>query len=237
MNEPIMAIDPGHMLPRDLVVHRSIGQLATALALAQGEMKPAAKGSVNPHFAKPYASLTDITEAIRGPLTKHGLSYVQLVGANGDTVSVTTRLMHKSGEWIEGTLHMVAQQRTPQGLGGALTYARRYGLSAMVGICADDDDDGNVASKPAPTRPAAPAPAPAPAPAAAKPAPAKPLTDAQRYNVAAATIKTKLGAVAGEKMLESIAGKFTQPGALKVSDTDRPAYLAAIEAAAKGDAP
>lgn len=123
----------------------SLAALAGALAKAQGEMEGAAKGSLNPHFKNRYADLASIWDACRGPLSKHGLSVLQPVSADGAKVTVTTILAHSSGEWLEESLTMTAQQNTPQGVGSAITYGRRYGLASMVGI-APEDDDGNAAS-------------------------------------------------------------------------------------------
>ena len=122
-----------------------INELAAALAKAQGAMEAAAKGNINPHFKSRYADLASVWEACREPLSKNGLAILQPVCADGASVTVTTILAHSSGQWISEALTMTAQQNTPQGVGSAITYGRRYGLSSMVGI-APDDDDGNAAS-------------------------------------------------------------------------------------------
>jgi hypothetical protein len=123
----------------------TLGAIAAALAKAQGEMEAAAKANINPHFKSKYADLASVWDACRGPLSKNGLAVLQPVTADGPKVTITTILAHSSGEWISESLTMTAQQNTPQGVGSAITYGRRYGLSAMVGI-APDDDDGNAAS-------------------------------------------------------------------------------------------
>jgi hypothetical protein len=125
----------------------SIAQLAKALASAQGEMEHASKDSTNPHFKSKYADLASIREACK-PLSKVGIAILQPVRATGTAVTVTTMLVHSSGEWIAEDLTMTAGQNTPQAIGSAITYGRRYGLAAMVGI-APEDDDGQAASKPA----------------------------------------------------------------------------------------
>lgn len=142
----------------------SIAALAAALAKAQGEMEGAAKGNVNPHFKSKYADLASIWDACREPLSKHGLSILQPVRADGPQVTVTTILAHSSGEWIEESLTMTAQKNDPQGVGSAITYGRRYGLASMVGI-APEDDDGNAASN----RPSLPMEQAQPAPPKQKP--------------------------------------------------------------------
>lgn len=118
----------------------SIGQLAAALAAAQAEIKAAAKDSENPHFKAAYADLASVWEACRGPLSKNGLAVIQLPSADGSKVTVQTVLAHKSGEWISGELVLTAAQNTPQGVGSAITYGRRYGLAAIAGVAPDDDD-------------------------------------------------------------------------------------------------
>lgn len=124
----------------------NIGALAKALRQAQAQMGTAVKDSTNPHFKSKYADLASCLEACRKPLTDNGLSVIQPVSADGASVTVTTRLLHESGEFIEDGLTITAVQNTPQGIGSAITYGRRYGLCAMIGLAADDDD-GNAASQ------------------------------------------------------------------------------------------
>ena len=123
----------------------TIGKLAEALAKAQGAMDNPARSAENPFFKSKYAPLSAITDAIRKPLSQNGLSYVQTVSMQSDIVMLTTRLMHMSGEWIESAMPLPHVGK-PQELGSVMTYFRRYQLSAIVGITADDDDDGNEAS-------------------------------------------------------------------------------------------
>jgi len=124
----------------------SIAQLAEALSKAQAEMECAKKDADNPFFKSKYADLSSVWAACRGPLTKNGLSVVQMPSAEGNHIIVHTLLMHSSGEWIASELAMTPTKSDPQGAGSAITYARRYALSAAVGI-APDDDDGNAASQ------------------------------------------------------------------------------------------
>ncbi|MEI6736929.1 MAG: ERF family protein [Pseudomonadota bacterium] len=132
----------------------SIAGLAAALAAAQGVMKGALKDSANPFFKSRYADLASVVEAIRAAFSANGLSYIQTVEpSDKDEVRVETTLLHSSGEWIScGVLSLPVSKIDAQGYGSALTYARRYSLSAAVGV-APEDDDGNAASlaKPKPT--------------------------------------------------------------------------------------
>ena len=125
----------------------SVAGLAAALAKAQGQMKGAVKDSANPFFKSKYADLASVVEAIRAAFSANGLSYIQTVEpSEKDEVRVETTLLHSSGEWIScGVLSLPVSKVDAQGYGSALTYARRYSLSAAVGV-APEDDDGNAAS-------------------------------------------------------------------------------------------
>lgn len=123
-----------------------VKELMTALCKAQGAMAAAKKDSTNPHFKSSYADLASVWEACRAPLTDNGLSIIQVVTDDGGRLS--TRLCHSSGEWVQGFVPVKPMKQDMQAFGSALTYARRYGLMAMVGIAPDDDDDGNAASAP-----------------------------------------------------------------------------------------
>src|SRR5574340_169669 len=119
----------------------SIGKLAEALAKAQSVMKFAKKDSTNPYLKSKYADLAAVVEAIKAPLSDNGLSYVQSTDiADDGAVIIETTLMHSSGEWISSRLRMKPIKDDPQSVGSAVTYGRRYGLQALVGIPADDDD-------------------------------------------------------------------------------------------------
>jgi ERF superfamily len=139
-----------------VVTSQEIGKLATALAHAQAEMSGATKDARNPHFGSTYADLASVVEACK-PLAAHGIAILQPTKADGARVTVTTMLTHESGEWIAEDLVMTAKDPSPQAVGSAITYGRRYGLMAMVGL-APEDDDGNAA-QPAPGKAAAPKPA------------------------------------------------------------------------------
>lgn len=138
----------------------SIAAIAAALAKAQGEMTHAVKDSVNPHFKNRYADLASVLDAVRGPLSKHGLSVTQLATTSEHGAGVTTLLMHASGEWISQEFVLPVSKNDAQGVGSTLTYARRYALAAICGIAQDDDDgEAAAAAKPrAPARVAVPEP-------------------------------------------------------------------------------
>ena len=125
----------------------SIKNIAKALAQFQAEVRNPANTESNPFYRSKYAPLSDILNLARPLLSKHGLSVLQSPSGDGQNVTVTTLITHESGEWIESEpLTLKADKATAQGAGSAITYARRYALSAMLGISSEDDDDGNFAS-------------------------------------------------------------------------------------------
>lgn len=130
----------------------SIKNLAEALCKFQSNMEAITKDAENPFFKSRYASLAAIIDDTREGLAKNGLSYVQFPVEDG----LTTVLMHNSGEWMSASFIMKPVDNKPQSVGSALSYARRYALSAILGLQVEDDD-GNAASKPAPaTKPVPP---------------------------------------------------------------------------------
>ena len=126
----------------------SITNLATALAKAQAEIRPAIFDSTNPHFRSKYASLTAVMEACREALSKNQIAVVQGAAVVDGAVAVTTLLLHASGEYISDELTMQFAQATPQQIGSSLSYCRRYSLASLVGITADDDDAEEAMPKP-----------------------------------------------------------------------------------------
>lgn len=120
----------------------TIGKLAEALAKAQGLMKGAVKDSLNPFFKQKYADLAAVWEACKEPLSANGLAVVQTTDTSpeGAGVVIETMLLHASGEWISGRLLLTPVKNDPQGMGSAITYGRRYGLAAIVGVSPEDDD-------------------------------------------------------------------------------------------------
>lgn len=124
-----------------------LNDLAKALASAQGAMEAAKKDKNNPAFGKAskYADLASIWDAVREPLSKHGLSVVQLPFTDEQgRVNIATLLMHSSGQWIEASYALSPTKNDPQGFGSAITYMKRYALTGM-GV-APEDDDGNAAT-------------------------------------------------------------------------------------------
>jgi hypothetical protein len=123
----------------------SLKEIAPALVKAQTKIKAALKDSTNPHFRSKYADLSSVVDAVKSPLLECGISFLQGVQDAEGGVAVETMLLHTSGEWISSTLRIPAVKQDAQGYGSAITYGRRYGLQAMCGVPAEDDD-GNAAT-------------------------------------------------------------------------------------------
>lgn len=121
-----------------------INELAKALADFQSEVKDPSKDKENPYFKSKYVALDGVLQTVRPVLAKHGLSVMQLPTSDETAVTVTTLLMHSSGQFIESEpFKVLLTKKDAQAAGSALTYARRYSLSSVLGIAWDDDDDGD----------------------------------------------------------------------------------------------
>ncbi len=125
---------------------------AEALSAAQAELTDPPKDSVNPHFKSRYSSLNTILKTVRPILAKHGIAFTQTTDIIDGQFVLVTRLLWRDEE-IVGRYPIQPTKTDPQGQGSAITYARRYALQAIVGVAADDDDDGNAASAPKPSAP------------------------------------------------------------------------------------
>jgi len=118
----------------------SIQNITVALAKAQNEMGNAIKSSDNPYFKSKYADLNAVLAVIKEPLFKNGLCIVQTMEADEHGSYLVTTLMHESGEIIVGKMKLELTKHNMQDLGSAISYARRYSLSALCLLGAEDDD-------------------------------------------------------------------------------------------------
>lgn len=123
-----------------------INELAAALCAAQGEFEAVAKDATNPFFKSKYADLPAIVKSAAPILVKHGLAVTQLLGHDGSGDTLTTVLLHSSGQFISDTMQLRPVKDDPQAQGSATSYGRRYSYMAVLGLVADEDDDGNAAS-------------------------------------------------------------------------------------------
>ncbi len=135
--------------------HRSnqIGDLMVALAKAQGSIGEIPRNRTvkvktrsGDEYTFKYATLSAIIEAIRVPLSTNGLAYTQILShdANAGFFYLTTTL-HCGDQFIASKVPLINPDGGNQQLGSSLTYMKRYTLAALLGISADEDDDGNIA--------------------------------------------------------------------------------------------
>lgn len=154
----IFVSNPNDFFPRS--------DLYTALIGAQAEFGAVAKDADNPFFKSKYADLPAVKAAAQPVLTKHGLGVIQEPGyfKLGEKVydTLATTVIHTSGQSCKSVMVLRPVKSDPQAQGSAITYAKRYAFMAVLGLVADDDDDGNAASgqtrKPAARRTAKPTP-------------------------------------------------------------------------------
>jgi hypothetical protein len=133
----------------------SISNLAKAYAQFQKEVVNPTNTAKNPQFKSYYAPLDEVINTAKPVLAKYGLSVLQSTGSQGEAVSITSILLHESGEYIQSDELILPAYQTKgggvkefnaQGAGSAITYGRRYSLSAILGLSSEDDDDGNHVS-------------------------------------------------------------------------------------------
>lgn len=127
-------------------VYEKIG-LFKAFIKFQSEFQGMKPDASNPFFKSSYITLDGILETVRPILAKHELAVMQEATGDGEFIYVKTKLIHGSGEMLEtDLLKMKPQKNDPQQMGSCITYAKRYQLAALLGICESVDDDGNKAT-------------------------------------------------------------------------------------------
>jgi len=130
-----------------MAISTEMDQLAVALVTAQGEFPSIPKDSVNPFFKSRYADLATVKTVADPIVSKHGLAISQFITGDGVKQYLTTYLIHRSGQYIAHNMELMLSKQDAQGQGSAITYARRYSYMSVLGLVADEDDDGNAATK------------------------------------------------------------------------------------------
>lgn len=146
--EVIETSDPVVFKPTVALIRSdTLTKIAPALLAAQKKLKNPEKNSVNPHFKNRYADLGATMDAAKEAFNAHGIVLIQTYApAEYGSVGVTTLAIHTSGEYVGGTCVIPLDRSNAQGYGSAATYARRYGVQSIIGMVAEDDDDGEAAS-------------------------------------------------------------------------------------------
>jgi hypothetical protein len=121
----------------------------SALAALQAELPKLPKDKTNPHFHSKFTGLDTIVDAVGPLLVKHRLVWMTMPGRDQFGPYLEYRLVHVDSDaegGIFGRMPLLLTKDDMQGLGSALTYARRYALSSVLNLVADEDDDGSAAS-------------------------------------------------------------------------------------------
>lgn len=131
----------------------NLNELATALAKSQGEFPPIPKTKKVDITTKAgmkikynYADLADVIRITTPVLAKHGLSITQNPCVVGEKFSLETTIIHSSGQW-KTSYYPLATFDKAQEQGSEITYARRYTLCGVLGVAAEEDDDGSLANE------------------------------------------------------------------------------------------
>lgn len=127
-------------------------------ALIEAAPEISSIGKSKQAYGYKYATLDSLIDMLRSVLPKHGLWYVQMPTRQNGVSTLTTRVFHDSGEWIEDTIEMTdtelqGKANDTQRVGASITYYRRYALSAIFGVAADEDVDGNINNIQQPAKP------------------------------------------------------------------------------------
>lgn len=129
-------------------ISESIKDITESLIKVQSELVQPKKDAINPFHKSQYVTLDSVVKTIKDLCASYGIWYTQAIVSNENSVGVQTAIFHTSGQYIiHDPFYFPLQQQTPQGAASASTYSRRYSLCAAFGIVAEDDDDGNFASK------------------------------------------------------------------------------------------
>jgi len=123
----------------------NVDKIFPALIKAQSEMGNAKKNCTNPFYKSKYADLAEMIDVTKEVLFANKMAIIQSPEGTGNTASINCRIIHESGQWLEGTITLPLSKNDPQQAGTAITYARRYQLAALFNI-AQEDDDGNEGS-------------------------------------------------------------------------------------------
>lgn len=130
-----------------MITSESIKNIATSMLKVQSHIKGMIPDAKNPFFKSNYITLDGILEFVRPILSSEGIWCIQEATGDGEYISVVTRLIHSSGEFLEtDILKMKPQKNDPQQMGSCITYAKRYQLASLLGISSEVDDDGNNAT-------------------------------------------------------------------------------------------
>lgn len=130
-----------------MITSQETNELLKAMVEAAPEISSISKSKQA--YGYKYATLDSLIDMLRGVLPKHGLWFIQMPTRIDDKSVLTTKVFHVSGQWLEDSIEMTdtelsGKTNDTQKLGASITYFRRYALSSIFGVAADEDVDGNL---------------------------------------------------------------------------------------------
>jgi hypothetical protein len=201
-----------------------IDELAAALAAFQAEVKNPANVATNPFLKNKYAPLSEVLNALRPIAAKHGLSIVQEPVVSEGNVSITTYIFHSSGQFMVSSPIIIPMggKGTAQEIGAAITYGRRYAISALLGVSSEDDDDANSISE---------------QPTQHQPQPPQRQLNSNKSDVISEAQRKRMFAIAkgNEQLLKGILSAFGYEHSADVTKADYEKICGEVEAAVKGE--
>ena len=117
------------------------------LMKARKEIEPIKRDGKNPHFGNKYATLDNVITAVTEPLENNGFLLLHRGINNEHGMCITTELLHVDGERISTDIPLVLGKNDMQGLGSAITYARRYGILSLLNLPTEDDDGNDAVAR------------------------------------------------------------------------------------------
>jgi hypothetical protein len=124
-----------------------VSAIYPALIKVQGELPEIVKNKENPFFKSQYADLPGIVSQCAPVLAENSMTVIQGADSIDGQPWLFMRIIHESGQWVESGMPLLMTKKDPQGVGSAVTYARRYLYCSMLGLTPDEDDDGNAAQE------------------------------------------------------------------------------------------
>jgi len=125
----------------------TVTEATSKLIEVQKNLPKLTKDADNPFTKSKYISLGTLLSQVLPVLNRYGFALTQQVTTLDGQPALKTTLLHTTGAQIDSTMLLMLKTADPQGQGSAITYARRYSLMSLLGIVADDDDDGQSAQR------------------------------------------------------------------------------------------
>lgn len=126
---------------------KELDKFGEAFSKAQAEFSPIKPNRENTFLKSRYADLEAILDSVKVALGKHSLSFIQQEEDHNGATTLTTTLLHASGQWVASRRRIVSKNEAQQQeFGKALSYERRYAAMCILGVATNQDKDDDDAS-------------------------------------------------------------------------------------------